>query len=158
LEAVDLFELRQSDYLSDLATTPRFGGQDSDFGTFAGFRHIVVEIDRNEGRQAEWKPGFYRSRVTPGDARSRLIEQALTIELGAENVVRLEIEPTSNSQGRDALKITVVIPPGAIQKLQDGAVLRALVKVQERLIEMGVDRTPIVEYTTEEELAEDGGS
>jgi hypothetical protein len=79
------------------------------------------------------------------------------MELGSENVVRAEYEPTADSQGRGALKITVVIAPGAIKRLRDGAALDALVKLQERLRGMGERRTPIIQYATEAELQEDGG-
>src|SRR6266508_2875866 len=156
-EAVALFELRPDDFVSDLETTPRFGAVGRDL-TYAGFKHIVVEVERNEGRQAKWKPGFYKSRIKPKDAFGRLMRQALAAELGKDNVVRLDWEPTTDSQGREALKITVVIPPGATQKLKkNGAVHDALVRLHERLREMGDDRTPIVEYATEAELAQDAG-
>jgi hypothetical protein len=78
-------------------------------------------------------------------------------ELGAENVVRAEYEPTTDSQGRDALKVTVVIAPGATKRLKGQSALSALVGVQKRLREMGEDRTPIIEYATEAELAQDAG-
>ena len=78
-------------------------------------------------------------------------------ELGAENVVRVEFEPATDSQGQDALKITVVIAPGSTEKLAKGASLSALVRLQERLSKMRDDRTPIIEYATEAELAQDGG-
>jgi len=81
----------------------------------------------------------------------------LAAELGEDNIVRLDWEPTTDSQGREALKITVVIPPGATRKLRDGAVLDASVRLRERLREMGENRTPIVEYATEAELAQDAG-
>ena len=134
-ESVAIFELRPNDFVSDLAKTPRFGDVDRDL-RYAGFRHIVVEIERNEKRQAKWKPGFYRSRVTPEEAFRRLIKQSLVAELGADNVVDLEIEPTTDSQGGEALKITVVIAPNAIQRLKGGPVLDALVRLRERLREM----------------------
>ena len=155
-EAVSLFELHPEDFVSDLATTPRFGNVDRDLW-YVGYQHIVIEIGRNEGRRAKWKPGFYRSRVEPGDAFGRLIQQALVAELGAKNVLRVVYEPTTGSQGQDALKITVVIAPGATKKLAKGASLSALVRLQERLSEMREDRTPIIEYATEAELAQDGG-
>jgi hypothetical protein len=50
-----------------------------------------------------------------------------------------------------------VITPGATKKLKNGAVLDALVKLQERLREMRESRVPIVEYATEAELAQDAG-
>ena len=153
-EAVSLFELQPEDYKSDLATTPRFGNRDRDLW-YLGYKRIVVEIGRNEGRRAKWKPGFYLSRVKPEDAFRRLIQHALAAELGAENVVRVEYEPTTDSQGQDALKIIVVIAPGATEKIAKGASLNALVRLQERLSEMREERTPIIEYATEAELAED---
>ena len=142
--------------MSDLATSPRFGRGDRDLWYF-GYKHIVAEIGRNEGRRAKWKPGFYRSRVKLEDAFGRLIQQALVAELGAENVVRTEYEPTADSRGQDALRITVVITPGAVGRLATGASLSALVRLQERLTAMREDRTPIIEYATEAELAQDGG-
>lgn len=155
-EAVSIFELRPEDFVSDLATTPRFGDVDRDLW-YLGHKRVVVEIGRSEGRRAKWKPGFYRSRVKPEDAFGRLIQQALVAELGAENVVRVEYEPTTDSQGQDALKIIVVIAPGATKKLATGASLSALVRLQERLSQMREDRTPIIEYATEAELVQDGG-
>jgi len=75
--------------------------------------------------------------------------------LGDENVVRVEFEPTTDSQGQDALKIIVVIAPGTTEKLAEGASLTALVRLQERLSAMRDDRTPIIEYATEAELVQD---
>ena len=155
-EAVSIFELQPKDYVSELAKIPRFGKVDRDLW-YLGYKHIVVEIGRSEGQKAKWKPGFYRSQVKPEEAFWRLIQQALVAELGAKNVVRVEHEPTTDSQGQDALKITVVIAPGATKDLAKGASLDALVRLQERLSEMREDRTPMIEYATEAELAEDGG-
>lgn len=155
-EAIGLLDLRPDDFVSDLEAIPHFGTVVRDL-TYAGFRHIVVEVERNEARQAKWKPGFYKSRIKPKEAFGRLMRHALSVELGKDNVVRLDWEPATDSQGRDALKITVVITPGATQSLKDGASLDALVKLQERLREMGDDRTPIVQYATEAELAQDAG-
>lgn len=155
-EAVTLFELRHNDFVSDLAPPrPRFGDVDRDL-TYAGHKHIVVEIERDEGEKAKWKPGFYKSRVKPNEAFRRLIHQVLATELGRKNVVRLEFEPTTDSRGQEALKITVVIPPRATKKLKGASVLDALVKLQDRLREMHENRTPIVEYATEAELKRDG--
>jgi hypothetical protein len=154
--AVDIFELHPDDYVSDLASKPRFGDANRDL-THVGFKHIIVQVERNEGHRLRWKPGFYKSRVTPEDAFTKLIKESIVDELGNENVVRVEHEPTTDSRGRDALKITVVIAPGATQRLRNGAVLNALVKLQSRLREMREDRIPIVEYATEAELLQDGG-
>ena len=155
-EAIALFELRPDEFVSDPEKTPRFGYEDRDL-TYAGYKHIVVEIERNEGRKGKWKPGFYRSRITPNEAFRRLIRQALVAELGDNNVVGVDFKPTTDSQGREALKITVVIVPDAIRKFRDEAVLNALFRLQERLHEMREVRVPIIEYATEDELKQDGG-
>jgi hypothetical protein len=153
-EAIALFELRPQHFVSELTTTPRFGDADRNL-THAGYRHVVVEVGRGEAQLDKWKPGFYRSRISPKEAYRRLIQQALVAKLGEANVVRVEYEPTVDSQGREALKITVVIAPGATQRLRK-VVLDGLVSLRMRLNEMGDTRTPIVEYATEAELVEDG--
>jgi hypothetical protein len=155
-EAIALFELRPQDFVSSLAAPPHFGNGDRDLW-YAGFKHVVVEIEDDEGQKAKWKPGFYKSRIRPREARRRLIQQPLVAELGKDNVIRVEYEPTTDSQGRGALKITVVITPDATDRLANGVVLDALVRLRERLREMRDDRTPILEYATEAELAQDGG-
>jgi hypothetical protein len=157
LEAVDLFELRPEDYVSDLKVNPRFGDVERD-QTYAGLKHIVVEVERDEGRGSNWNPGFYKSRIPPKEAFIKLIQQALVAELGQGIVERSKYESTTDSQGRAALKITVVITPGATDRLSGNAALNAMVKVQERLREMREQRIPIIEYATEAELGEDGGS
>jgi hypothetical protein len=147
--------LRQGDFVSDLAAPPRFGDAGRDLW-YAGWQHVVVEVGRKEGQKAKWKPGFYRSRISPDEAKVRLARHALASELGEDNVVRVELEPTADFEGRDALKVTVVIAPGSVRRIADRA-LDALVALRKRLHELGDDRFPIVEYATEAELAEDGG-
>jgi hypothetical protein len=154
-EAMALFELRPQDFVSDLTTTPRFGDVRRDFW-FAGFKYIVVEVDRTEAQKIGLEPGFYRSRIAPKEAFRRLIEQPFVAEFGNKNVLRVNYEPTTDSWGRDALRITVVIAPRAARRLAKGA-LDASIKLQERLQQMGDHRTPIIEYATEAELAQDAG-
>src|SRR5437762_769432 len=61
------FDLRPDDFVGDLEHTPRFGDEKRDL-RHAGFRHIVVEVEHKEAKQAKWKPGFYRARTNPGEA------------------------------------------------------------------------------------------
>ena len=153
-EAVATCELRQGDFLSDLTVSPRrFGDADRDLW-YAGFKHVVVELEEGEARKAKWKPGLYKSRIPPKEVFRRLIEQPLVAALGKENVVRAQFSPGIDSQGRGAITITVIITPNAIQRLASGATVEALVRLRKRLQEMRVDRTPIVQYATEAELAE----
>ena len=156
-EAIAIFGLRLDDFVSDSVEKLRSGDLERDL-TYAGFKHIVVEVGSSEGRKETWKPGFYRPPIKPKEAFDKLIQHALTAKLGDNNVVRVESEPTTDSRGRDALKVTVVIAPGATERLKNGATLDALVSLQERLREMREDRLPIIEYATEAELAQDAGS
>ncbi len=156
LEAANLFELGPDDFLSEPDKTPRFGNADRDLW-YAGYKHIVVEVERKEKRQSNLLPGFYKSRIKPKEAQTRLIQHAVVAGLGRDNVVRVEVEPTTDFHGRDARKITVVLTPGAADRLLGDTVLDTLVKVHERFHEMGDERTPIIEYSTELELAQDGG-
>ncbi len=71
-------------------------------------------------------------------------------------VAHVLTDPVSNSGGRDALRITIVIEPDAAKQLAEraaaGAVLDILVEIQDRLLEAGEKRLSIVEYATAEEL------
>jgi hypothetical protein len=74
--------------------------------------------------------------------------------LGAQNVVRVESEPTTDSDGREALNLLIVIAPGVAEAVSGDAVLDTLVQIIDRLQEGGDSRFPIIEYATEEELAD----
>ena len=113
---------------------------------------------KKEASKAKLKAGFYRSPLSPKNAFELLLKRALTSELGTDNIVRVEYAPASDSLGRNALKITAVIDPDAIKRISEGAPLDALVRVQELLSTMRDDRTTIIEYATEAELAQDAGS
>ena len=73
---------------------------------------------------------------------------------GSQNVVRVESEPTTDSEGQEALNLLIVIAPGVIETIDGDAVLDTLVQIVDRLQEAGDDRFPIIEYATEEELAD----
>jgi hypothetical protein len=156
-DAIELFDLRKSQFVSDLTVTPRFGDTARDL-TWAGFKHIVIEIAPDEANKAKWKPGFYRSASKPKEAFRRLIQHAMIAELGDKNVVRIDCDLATDSLGDDTLRVTVVLAPGATARLANAAVLDASVRLQERLREMNMYSTPIVEYATEAELAQDGGA
>ena len=154
-DAIKLFDLRPDDFVSDLGQTPRFGDASREL-SHAGFKYIVVEIRRDEGSTAGWRPGFYKSGISPDEAFGILIKHALTTELGAENVRSVHYEPTTDSRGNDALRIIVIVETAAIERLGKGAPLNALIRLREQLSEMQEQRVPIIEYSTEEELAQDG--
>jgi hypothetical protein len=93
--------------------------------------------------------------------QSKIIEiarDAATANLTTSAVSRVISEPTTDSEGRDALRITIVIEPNAVGKLSGEAALDTLVEIQDGLREAGEERFPIVEYSTEAELQESGDS
>ena len=153
-EAISLFELRVNDLISHPTGTPRFGDTSRDLWFF-GYKHIVIEFEDDEPLPENWKPGFYRSLLSPGKAFGKLIRRALASALGDQNVLDVRWEPSTDSTGADALRVLVVITPAAVQTLEGDALIEAIVKLREQLNEMGDTRTPIIEYATEEELAED---
>jgi hypothetical protein len=117
---------------------------------------VVVEED--EGQGTEWKPGFYKSRLTPKEVFRRLVEEPVVAALGRDNVVRVEVAPSIDALGRDAMLATVVIPPDALPRLDGEALVKADMQLQDRLREMHVAGAAIVDFATEAELAEDVGS
>jgi hypothetical protein len=157
LEAVALCDLRTQDFVSDLSKTQRFGDTSRDLW-YAGFKFVVVEIEPDETKATKWKPGFYRSRLAPKEVFRRLIEQPLVAALGADKVLRVEVAPTLDAEGRGAMLTTIVIAPDAIQKLNSEAEIDAEFQLRERLREMHVAGTAIMNFATEAELAEDVGS
>jgi hypothetical protein len=74
--------------------------------------------------------------------------------LGRENVVRVESEPTTDSQGEEALNLLIVIAPGIAETFNGEEVVNTLVQISARLRQAGDERFPIIEYATEEELAD----
>lgn len=156
-EAVSISELQPDHFESELEKTPRFGNVDRD-GRLWGYKHIVVEIQPQEARKTTWKAGYYKSPVAPGEMFRRLIQRALVSALGSDNVVRATWEPGTDPQNRDVLKITVIVTPDAPRKLAGKSLFDARIRLQEQLSQLKESRIPMIEYTTEKELAEDAGS
>lgn len=69
-DAVRVLDLIPEYLLTDLSRIPKFGdtGRES---TIAGYRHVVIEVGENEAK-AGWKPGYYRSPLSPNHAYFRL--------------------------------------------------------------------------------------
>lgn len=68
------------------------------------------------------------------------------------NLERTVAEPATDSQGNEALRITIVLKPEAAGTLTGDDALDLLVEIQRRLRVEGEERLPIVEYATEQEL------
>lgn len=91
-------------------------------------------------------------------AISRIVTQTVDANTTPNSVRRVMIEPAMDSEGKDALRITIVITPEAVTQLEAGPIVDTLVQIQDRLREAGEERFPIIYYSTEEELEEVGDS
>jgi hypothetical protein len=93
------------------------------------------------------------------DKRIREIAHAVaTAKLTSANVTSVSSSATIDSEGHDALRITIVIKSGSASKIDGDAALDTLVGIQERLRAAGEERFPMVEYATKKELSASGGS
>jgi hypothetical protein len=63
---------------------------------------------------------------------------------------------TTDSLGRDTIRITFVLTPGSSANIEGDAALRTLVEIRQRLESEGDERFPIIEYATQKELEESG--
>jgi len=66
--------------------------------------------------------------------------------------------PGIDSQGEEVLRILVVLEPNAVAEIQGDAVVDTLLQLHDRRREAGEERSPLVEYATEDELKDDGDS
>jgi hypothetical protein len=78
--------------------------------------------------------------------------------LASSNISSISSSTAIDSEGRDALRITIVINPGSEAKISGDAALDTLVGIQGRLRSEGEERFAIVEYATNEELSAGGDS
>lgn len=87
------------------------------------------------------------------DKINEIIREIAEANLGSGTVDHVLSEPAVDSQGNDALRITIVITPSAASKLVGDPLLDTLLQIQTTLSEKGEERFPIVEYATKDELA-----
>ena len=90
------------------------------------------------------------------DKVNTIVREVATKRLAPYASGRVMSEPTSDSTGEDALRITIVIEPDSAPKIGGEAVIDTLLQIHNRLREAGDDRFPIIEYATEKELEDSG--
>lgn len=83
-----------------------------------------------------------------------IAKKVATEHLSPGVVDAVSSEETIDSQGRDALRITITLKAKTANTLTGDGVLGTLVAIQSRLAEKGDDRLPIVEYEEIGELTE----
>lgn len=151
--SIAAFNLKPTDFVSELTVTPRFGRTDRNL-TYKGHKYIVVEVDAREARRVKWRGGFYVSPVLPDRAFERLLEYTAREALGDQNVVGVRSLATTDSNAREALRVTIVLHPAAVSRLDPDGALNARLSLQGLLQDLEDERTLIVEYATAAELLE----
>jgi|SRR5271169_2475801 hypothetical protein len=83
---------------------------------------------------------------------AEIVEKVARSNLRPEVVEEVLAEPSIDSEGHEALRLTIVIKPGAAARLNGDAVLDTLVQIQDHLRAAGEERFGIIEYATKAEL------
>lgn len=84
----------------------------------------------------------------------QIITDTANANFAPAGVKRVELEPTIDSTGSEALRVTIVIESEAGFHPTGDILLDALVRIGQNLDAAGEGRFPIVDVVTEEELAE----
>ena len=79
-----------------------------------------------------------------------LTEQAARKWIAVERVL---VEPMVDSQGDEALRVTLVLDPEAVDRITGDQALDVLVDIKRAVRAAGDERLPIIYYATEEDLA-----
>ena len=85
-----------------------------------------------------------------------IAREVASANLASVNVTSVSSSQIIDSEGHDAVRITIVIEPGFESSIVGDAVLDTLVGIKDRLRREGEERLAIVGYATKEEL-EAGG-
>ena len=83
-----------------------------------------------------------------------IAEKVAREKFGSDNVVRATAEPMVDWTGAEAWRVLIVLAPDAVSHIPDEAALDNLVALQKSVQQAGDDRFAVVEYATEEELAQ----
>ena len=84
---------------------------------------------------------------------AQIAQHIATANFTAGSVKTVSSSPTVDSEGKEALLITIVLTPGSSSTIQGGAALNTLTEIQKKLQSQGEERFPIIEY---DELGEGG--
>jgi RecB family exonuclease len=90
------------------------------------------------------------------DKIREIAREVASANLASVNVTSVSSSPTIDSEGHDALRITIVLKSGSESRISGNAALGTLVGIRDRLRRAGEERLAIIEYATKEEL-EAGG-
>ena len=88
----------------------------------------------------------------------QIAQEVATANLSSSNFTSIASSTAIDSEGHEALRITIIIKPNAESKIKGDAALNTLVQIQDRLRKEGEERFPFVEYATQKELNQRGDS
>ncbi|WP_244425098.1 hypothetical protein [Bradyrhizobium sp. STM 3843] len=101
----------------------------------------------------------YNAMMLENSQIAKIARQVATANLSSSAVVTtVTTAPFTDSEGRDALRITIVLSPVEGAKIEGDATLDTLVQIQEHLLAAGEERFPLLEYATENEVTAGGDS
>jgi hypothetical protein len=122
---------------------------------FVGATTMLIWFLQRRHCALTWLPPSNTFNAMIGAAQiDSIVAQVARKNLGQKLVQRTFSDPTIASDGNEALRITIVIAPKAVAKFKGDSVLDTLVQIHDGLLAAGEERFPIVEYATEEELAD----
>ena len=80
-------------------------------------------------------------------ARDIVSKRLPTVELDG-----LVTQRMTNSDGEEALRITLVLTPGSVDAISGDDALKLLVDIRDGLSRVGEERLPIIEYATSDDV------
>ncbi|WP_428483814.1 hypothetical protein [Rhodopila sp.] len=86
----------------------------------------------------------------------RLADKVATATLKGVKLSRVYSTATTDSDGRDALNVTIVVDSKYKNTMTGDTALNAIVRIQRDLRASGEERFAIVDFTTEDELTSNG--
>lgn len=89
-------------------------------------------------------------------AVKRAVAEGANAVFGPHMLREVQIEPDVDTEGREILRVLLVLPDGAIKKLGGDKLLQANVAIKRAVSILGEERRPILSYATPEELEDDG--
>jgi hypothetical protein len=92
------------------------------------------------------------------DEISQIVSEAVEANTAPNSVRRVMAEPTETFDGEDAVRITIVLTPEAVDQLAAGDPGDVFIRVWNAFRAAGDHRFPILDYATEAELEDVGDS
>jgi hypothetical protein len=86
----------------------------------------------------------------------QVVDKAAIAALKKARVSRVFSNPTVDSDGHEALSVTIVLKRGRSEQVTGDSASNVIFQIGRDLLNSGEERQPIVHFITEEELDDDG--